>query len=80
MPKEGLSNKEWQERLQKFAAKTYTFRTGSHPKKKERKLELQRVEKCPLQRSLQKIDIFGKPLQCECGYHVAKVIKRLGHR
>uniref|UniRef100_A0A7M5WUZ1 Uncharacterized protein n=1 Tax=Clytia hemisphaerica TaxID=252671 RepID=A0A7M5WUZ1_9CNID len=72
MPKEGLSNSQWKKRLEDFADHKFRFGTGTHPKSKERKAELERVKGCPAHSSNQKIGIFNTKIVCICGYHNSK--------
>ena len=70
MPKTGLTDREWKERLGSFAAGKFQFGRGQRPpKKSKRALQLLAVESCPKHRSSQKMDVFGRIVECKCGFH-----------
>uniref|UniRef100_A0A7M5WTY9 Uncharacterized protein n=1 Tax=Clytia hemisphaerica TaxID=252671 RepID=A0A7M5WTY9_9CNID len=72
MPKEGLSEKDWKQRLQNFADGTFHFSTGRHTSNKRRQEEYFGVKNCPAHNRSQKIGVDGKPIICKCGYHKKK--------
>ena len=70
MPKEGLSQREWNERLEKSAAGTFQFGRGQRPPKGSPwAKKLQTVEKCPRHLNKSGVSPFGKRINCICGYH-----------
>lgn len=70
MPKRGLTDGEWKDRLDNFARGSYLFGRGQRPpKKSKRALQLQAVESCPKQFSSQKLDVLGRTIECTCGFH-----------
>ena len=73
MPKQGLSKKEWEERLESFAAGSFQFSRGQRPPKgSERAKKLSRVEKCPRHRNSSLLSPLGQRILCVCGYHKVK--------
>ena len=74
MPKTGLSNSEWRQRLHLFAQGNFHFGKGQRPRKgSDRAKVLERVENCPKHRNSVNVDPFGRRIQCHCGYHQQKV-------
>ena len=74
MPKTGLTNRQWRERLSLFAQGKFWFGRGQRPKKgSDKARELERVEKCPKHRNLALTDPFGRRIQFLCGYHQQEV-------
>ena len=61
---------------------TYTFSTGQRPGGRRWRAVIQRINACPLtplfNQTPRKYDIFGKKINCECGYHeVGGIIQQL---
>ena len=74
MPKTGLTNKQWRERLPLFAQGKVLFGRGQCPKRgSDRERELKRLEKCPKHKKLVLIDPFGRRIQHLWGYHQQQV-------
>ena len=72
MPKIGLSDSQWRQRLQLFAEGKFDFGRGHRPRKgSDRAKELERVEKCPRFRTSMRL----RGIQCYCGYHQPQVNK-----
>lgn len=71
MPKTGISDKEWRERLASFVEGKFQFGRGQRPPKgSKRAQQLQSVESCPKHRSsTQLLDVLGRKIQCKCGFH-----------
>jgi len=70
MPNKGPSDAEWRERIRKFAAGEFNFQRGQRPSKDSVwgcKIEI--VSRCPLQLNRTGKDVFGRTLNCNCGYH-----------
>ena len=69
MPKKGLTNREWHQRLSLFAQGKFEFGRGHRPKKgTERAKELEKVEKCPKHRNPVLLDPLGRTIQCNLGH------------
>ena len=74
MPKIGLSDREWKERLSSYAQGLFEFSRGQRPPKGSRRAkELEQVDKCPKHRNPVTHDPFGRKIQCTCGHHQVKV-------
>ena len=72
MPKTGLSDREWRERLQQFAAGSFKFGRGQRPPKNSvRGRQVDKVEKCPKHNNPTLLDPLKREIICKCGYHVA---------
>ena len=70
MPKIGLSNTQWVERLKQYARGKYSFGRGERPPKESRwAIEIDKIEKCPKQGNLANYDPFGRMIPCTCRYH-----------
>ncbi len=70
MPKHGMSKREWNERLEKFAAGTFQFGRGQRPPKgSEAAKKLEKVERCPRHSNTSGVNLFGHKIVCVCGYH-----------
>ena len=68
MPKEGLDKREWERRLKLFAQGKFEFGRGRAPPPgsvwaKKRAA----IVKCAVGKA--KIDVFGRVVECTCGYH-----------
>jgi hypothetical protein len=71
MPKKGLSEGQWRERLQKFAAGTFEFHRGQWPaRNSDRVRQGQAIERHPLHRNSSHLDPLGRRIVCKCGYHL----------
>ena len=69
MPKDGLTSREWAERLEKFAAGFFEFGRGQRPPKGSDRAKLvEKIEKCSRHRNTSLFDPFGKQILCK---HVA---------
>ena len=80
MPKTGLSDSQWRQRLYLFGQGKFEFGRGHRPRKgSDRAQELERVEKCPKHRNSVNVDPFGREIQCCCGYHQPKVSEVLNY-
>lgn len=72
MPKTGLSDKEWQERLRSYAHGTFVFGRGQRPAKSSKWTRvLENIEKCPKMTAKANFDPLGRKLECSCGYHIS---------
>ena len=70
MPKYGLTKREWEDRLEKYAAGTFQFGRGQRPPKgSERAKKLAKVEKCPRHLNKSLFNPLGQRIICVCGYH-----------
>lgn len=70
MPKLGLSNKEWSERLRSYAEGKFVFGRGQRPSKSSKwTKEIEKIEKCPKMRAKADRDPLGRKLHCTCGFH-----------
>ena len=71
MPKGGMTDREWMERLASFMEGKFQFGRGQRPPKgSKRALQLKAVESCPKQRnSSQLLNVLGRKIQCTCGFH-----------
>lgn len=78
MPKEGLTVHEWISRLRKYAQKEFQFTRGQNPPKNSKWYQKKvLIDKCPKHCSLSGKDLFGKPVQCICGFHAAETITKV---
>ena len=75
MPKTGLSDKEWRERLKSYASGKFVYGRGQRPQKDTYwAKQVEKIERCPFQPSSSgSRDVFGRALTCDCGYHTDKV-------
>lgn len=74
MPKEGLSNDEWNCRLERYANRNFVFGRGQRPPKGSRWAKiLEKIDQCPLHKSLGSVNLFGSKIVCNCGFHKEKV-------
>ncbi len=72
MPKKGLNERQWRERLQMLAAGTFEFGRGQRPARdSERGRQVERIERCPLHKNTSHLDPLGRRIICKCRYHVA---------
>ena len=72
MPNKGLTERQWRDRLQQFAAGTFKFGRGQRPpKNSERGRLVEKIEKCPKHRNASFLDPLNRMITCKCGYHVA---------
>lgn len=70
MPKVGITEREWKERLELYVQGRFEFGRGQRPpKKSKRAIKLQAVESCPKHKNPQQKDPLGRSIQCKCGYH-----------
>lgn len=74
MPKVGLSEKQWKERLQSYANGTFVFGRGQRPGKSSKWTKvLEKIDKCPKMRGKADFDPLGRKLHCSCGFHIPVV-------
>lgn len=72
MPKVGITDREWKERLMQYVEGQFVFGRGQRPPKRtKRAIQLQKVESCPKHKNSQQLDAFGRRILCKCGYHKA---------
>ncbi|KAK7489182.1 hypothetical protein BaRGS_00019560 [Batillaria attramentaria] len=71
MPKDGIGEQQWLQRLRAFAAGTFTFKKGQHPPKNSKWAKmLQKISDCPSQKAgSMKRDLFGNEIKCTCSFH-----------
>ena len=70
MPKTGMSDSEWRERILSFVEGKFEFGRGQRPPKgSSRAKQLQGVESCPKHCNKQLLDVLGRKIQCKCGFH-----------
>ena len=75
MPKDGLNDKEWEERLRLFANEKFVFSRGRHPGKQSKWWGvMEDIKRCPRHNSSSGKNMFGAALICKCGYHVVKFV------
>ena len=80
MPKTGLSDSQWRQRLHLFGQGKFEFGRRHRPRKgSDRAQESESVEKCPKHRNSVNVDPFGREIQCRCGYHQPKVSEVLNY-
>ena len=71
MPKTGLNSAEWQERLSSFANGNFQFGRGQKPPKGSRWAKvLEAIVQCPKHCNASYVDIQGRQIACQCGYHI----------
>ena len=69
MTKTGKSDSYWRDLCIKYAQDQYRFSTGKRPGAKKWKKALENIDACPLQSHSGSKDLFGRSLQCSCGFH-----------
>ena len=70
MPKLGLSKSQWKARLTNFANGSFSFGRGQRPSKGSPWYNiLVNIESCPVHNNVQRVNIFGQRIECNCGYH-----------
>ncbi|XP_030193755.1 uncharacterized protein LOC115529286 [Gadus morhua] len=69
MTKTGKPDSYWRDLCIKYAQGLYRFSTGKRPGAKKWKKALENIDACPLQSHSGSKDLFGRSLQCSCGFH-----------
>ncbi|CAL8320109.1 unnamed protein product [Gadus morhua 'NCC'] len=73
MTKTGKPDSHWAGVMTLYAQGKYKFSTGQRPGGRRWRAVIQRINACPLtpvfNQTPRKYDIFGKKINCECGYH-----------
>ncbi|KAK0155426.1 hypothetical protein N1851_002228 [Merluccius polli] len=69
MTKTGKPDSYWRDICIKYAQGKYQFSTGKRPGAKKWKKALEKIDACPLQSHSATKDLFGRSLQCSCGFH-----------
>ncbi|KAK0152989.1 hypothetical protein N1851_005364 [Merluccius polli] len=69
MTKTGKPDSYWRDICTKYAQGQYHFSTGKRPGAKKWKKALEKIDACPLQSQGATKDLFGRSLQCSCGFH-----------
>ncbi|XP_055011456.1 uncharacterized protein LOC129409435 [Boleophthalmus pectinirostris] len=74
MPKSQKPDAHWAGVMSLYAQGKYKFSTGQRPGSRRWRAVLQRIQSCPLTplvfgQTVRKVDIFGKTIPCQCGYH-----------
>lgn len=77
MPKKAKSEKEWRERLKKYANNQFRFGQGQKPPPRSKWAELvNQIDLCPL-KSGRTRDALGRSLSCTCNFHLKEVCSLL---
>ena len=84
MTKTGKPDSHWAGVMTLYAQGKYKFSTGQRPGGRRWRAVIQRINACPLtpvfNQTPRKYDIFGKKINCECGYHeVGGIIQQLSY-
>ncbi|CAL8387554.1 unnamed protein product, partial [Gadus morhua 'NCC'] len=69
MTNTGKPDGYWRDLCIKYAQGQYRFSTGKRPGAKKWKKALESIDACPLQSHSASKDLFGRSLQCSCGFH-----------
>ncbi|XP_027876109.1 uncharacterized protein LOC114146335 [Xiphophorus couchianus] len=84
MTKTGKPDSYWAGVMQLYAQGKFRFTTGKRPGARRWKSVIQRIDTCPLtpafNQKVRTIDIFGKKIPCNCGYHTSNVVNIVGKR
>jgi hypothetical protein len=73
MPKKAKSEKDWRERLKKYANNEFRFGQGQKPPPRSKWAELvNKIDLCPLKNGRLK-DALGRSLTCNCSFHLKEV-------
>ncbi len=79
MPKVGLTDSQWRERLQSYVNGTYDFGRGQRPSRTSRwSTVLAKIEKCPRHRNPVSRNPFDQQIACLCGYHTTPPLDSRG--
>lgn len=79
VPKEGLTDAQWRGIMILYAKGRHRFAPGTHPRKRQWVATLDRIKKCPMtpktfNAPVNYRDMFGKKINCTCGYHAVSNI------
>ena len=70
MPKTGPTDSQWAQKIKQYAAREFVFTKGQHPAKYSKwGIEKEKIDNCPMMKSGNGTDLFGRVLQCSCGHH-----------
>jgi hypothetical protein len=78
MPKEGLSDEDWERRLQVYTKVSKAMKQGMAPRKDNRRIyaKYMAIATCPKQeKSASQRSVYGGAIHCKCGYH-NKIVSR----